>query len=247
MKKVAVILALLCSVLLLGCARGNPGNDIKKEDDACIEIQTPPYTDSYEFNSYKELSEGLIQPDSFLKRDIAKDRDKYGGIYEKTITLFEKKAVDLWVPSYGGKLCTLRDAEGFNNITVFTVELYNLPWIWYFCKVQDKSFRVQIAYTCVLDSVKLDSARTYCEVLSVIAPDAPQPANYKEYKSYQKIYEKDLSLSNGKKLTAMVSEVKDSDTVYVMFKYDGLLVCITADFRILSDSFWSKFDLVRFN
>ena len=244
MKKTAVILALLCSVLLLGCARGNPGNDTKK-DDAYIEIQTPSYTESYGFNSYKELAEALLQPDSFLKRDIAKDRDSYGGIYEKTITLFEKKAVDLWVPSYGNNLCTLRNTEGFSNITVFTAELYNLPWIWYFCKVQDKSFRVQIAYTCVLDSVKLDSARTYCEVLSVIAPDAPQPANYKKYKSYKKIYEKDLSLSNGKKLTAMVSEVKDRDSVYVMFKHDGLLVCITADSWILSDSFWREFDLVK--
>ena len=122
MKKVAVILALLCSVLLLGCARGNPGNDTKK-DDAYIEIQTPSYAESYGFNSYKELAEALLQPDSSLKRDIDIDRDKYGGIYEKTITLFEKKTVDLWVPSYGGKVCTLRDAEGFNNITVFTAEL----------------------------------------------------------------------------------------------------------------------------
>ena len=178
MKKTAVILALLCSVLLLGCARGNPGNDIKKEDDACIEIQTPPYTDSYEFNSYKELfvtntfcfGYDECLPKGSLIKVYTKVPLSTSGLEEGSevffvapsdVWVFEKKAVDLWGPSYGGKLCTLRDAEGFNNITVFTAELYNLPWIWYFCKVQDKSFRVQVAYTCVLDSVKLDSARTY--------------------------------------------------------------------------------------
>ena len=211
--------------------------------DDTLTIQTPPATNSYSYESYSDLNEALIKQDS----SILVDSNNYGELFNKTVSAFENKDIDLYVPTIDENVCALRNKEGFSNISLMTAELYNLPWIWYHCNVNDNDIDVKIAYHSVIESSELNSAKTYYEVLKLIAPDAPNPDNFAEFESYQKIYESEITLANGKKVVAMISEITSSNNVYVMFVYEGKLVSVYADKDTLSETFWSSFSLEKYN
>lgn len=208
-----------------------------------INIQTPPESNSYLFDSYNDLSKALTEQDF----STGAASNTYGELFDKTITAFKNNTIDLYVPAIDEDVCTLRNKEGFSNIALMTTELYNLPWIWYHCKVNDDDVDVRIAYPSVIENHELNSAKTYYEVLKLIAPDAPSPDNYAKYESYQKIYESEICLANGKKVAAMVSELKSKSKVYIMFKYEDALVCTYADKSVLTESFWSRFSLAKYD
>ena len=219
-------------------------NDTEKggqESTSSIIIQTLPDSYIYSFNSYNDLSKALVTYDYFTTSDL----DNYGDLFAKTITSFYSKTVELYIPSINEDVCQLRNKEGFSNISLMTTELYNLPWICYHCKVNESYVDIKLAYPSVIGSNEINHAKTYREVLSVIAPNAPNPDNYTKYDSYENIYETELTLANDRIVEAMISELKNSNKVYVMFDFDGLLVSIYADNQILLDSFWSSFALVR--
>jgi len=127
-----------------------------------------------------------------------------------------------------------------------TSELYNLPWIWYNCVVDGYDLRVQVSYTSVLGSKDINSATSYLEVLSLIATKAPTPDNFHEYENYKKIYEKEITLADGRKIMAMVSELNDSSNEYVMFYQDGMLIILYADNQLFTDKFWSLFSMAQY-
>ena len=179
---------------------------------------------SYLYDSYNALSDALIKTDF----PIIADSNNYGELFNKNVSAFENIAIDLYVTAVDGNACELRNKEGFSNISLMTAELYNLPWIWYHCKVNDADVDVKLAYHSIIESSELNSAKTYYEVLKMIAPDAPNPDNYAKFESYQKIYESEITLANDKKVVAMISELTNSN-VYVMFNYEGKLVSAYAN------------------
>lgn len=207
-----------------------------------INIEVPPNTHSYLFDSYSELSEALDKQDSVFSEDSG----DYGQLFSKMLSLFENNKFDLYIPAINGEECALRNKEGFSNISLMTSELYYIPWIWYHCKYNNNDIDIKISYPSVLESSELNSAKTYYEVLKMIAPSAPNPDNYTEFESYQNIYEADINLANDKKVVAMISEIKDSSKVYVMFIYDGILVSIYTDNDNLSEEFWNSFSLAEY-
>ena len=217
--------------------------EIKNKSDelSSSHLQTPPETNSYLFDSYNALSDALTKPDS----SIIADSNNYGELFNKTVSAFNNKTIDLYIPSVDGNACALRNKEGFSNISVMTAELYNLPWIWYHCKVNDNDVDVKIAYHSIIENAELNSAKTYYDVLKLIAPDAPNPDNFAKFESYLNIYESEINLANGKKADAMISETTNNK-VYVMFIYEGKLISVYADKDTLSESFWSSFSLVKY-
>ncbi|MBP0960540.1 MAG: hypothetical protein J5864_00165, partial [Oscillospiraceae bacterium] len=196
-------------------------------------IDEPPASNSFLFDSYDDLAKALTEQDS----SAVFGTDNYGELFDKTIAAFKNNTINLYVPAID---------EDVSNITLMTAELYNLPWIWYHCKVDDNDVNVRIAYPGVIEKLDLSSAKTYYEVLKLIAPDAPNPDNYESYDSYQKIYESEISLANGKKVDAMISELKNNSKVYVMLNYEGMLVIVYADKSVLTASFWSSFTLAKY-
>jgi len=241
-KYIIAFLLMICLCTLFGCDSYN-SNKAKggQESTSSIIIQTPPDSHIYSFDSYNDLSKALVTNDYFTTSDL----DNYGDLFAKTITSFYNKTVELYIPSINEDVCQLRNKEGFSNISLMTTELYNLPWICYHCKVNESYVDIKLAYPGVIGSNEINHAKTYREVLSVIAPNAPTPDNYTKYDSYENIYETELTLANDRIVEAMISELKNSNKVYVMFDFDGLLVSIYADNQILLDSFWSSFALVR--
>ena len=211
--------------------------------DDTMTLQTPTASNSYLYDSYNALSDALTKTDS----PIIADSNNYGELFNKTVSAFENKAIDLYVPAVDGNACALRNKEDFSNISLMTSELYNLPWIWYHCKVNDADVDVKLSYHSIIESSELNSAKTYYEVLKLIAPDAPNPDNYVKFESYQKIYESEITLANDNKVVAMISELTSSSNVYVMFIYEGKLVSVYTDKDALSESFWSSFSLEKYD
>ena len=213
-----------------------------EEIHAPITIQTPPDFYSYTFDSYKTLFKALIKQDHFFTADS----NNYGELFNRTVSAFANNNVDLYVPAVNGNMCTLREKEGFSNITFMTAELYDLPWILYHCRVDDNDIDIKIAYYSVIGMDELNSEKSYCETLNLIAPDAPNPNNFTQFGSYLNIYESEISLANEKNVTAMISELKNSSKAYIMFNYDGMLVSVYTDQNMLPESFWASFSLERY-
>ena len=249
MKKITAVLSLiLCLCTLFGCGSyktDEERNRLSQSDDktfSFIPVQTPPDSNVYSFHSYAALSEALLRQDSSLHSDS----NKYGELFDKTISSFNNKAIDLRIPLADNEVLPLRNKEEFANISFMTAELYNLPWIWYHCKFNGVEIEIKLAYPSVMEYNELNSAKTYCEFLHLIAPDAPNPNNYTKYESYRNIYEAEINLANNKKVVAMISELIDSSKIYVMFPFEGLLVSVYADKQVLSSSFWDSFSLEKY-
>lgn len=200
-----------------------------------LSLDEPPASNTFLFDSYDDLYEALTEQDS----SKVFGTDNNGELFDKTIAAFKNNTVDLYVPA-------IDEDVDVSNIALMTTDLYKLPWIWYHCKASDNDVSVRIAYPGVIENPDLSSAKTYYEVLKIIAPDAPNPDNYAKYESYQKIYESEICLANGKKVDAMVSELKSKSKVYIMFKYEDVLVCVYADKSVLNETFWSRFTLANY-
>ena len=217
----------------------------KKEQKPVVVIETPPDDYVYSFDSYDDVIEALTtkNTDGFLA--LREEQNSYGNVYTKTLSSFASKDIKAAVPQLNGSNINLREREGYANVSLMTCELYNLPWIWYHCVAEDYDLDVKISYPGVLENPKIDSAASYCEVLSLIAPNAPSPSNYKQYESYQSVYEEELALADGKNVTAMIYELKNSAKVHVMFYQNGMLISLCADSQLFSDEFWSSFSVAR--
>ena len=200
-----------------------------------LSLDEPPASNTFLFDSYDDLYEALTEQDS----SKVFGTDNNGELFDKTIAAFKNNTVDLYVPA-------IDEDVDVSNIALMTTDLYKLPWIWYHCKASDNDVSVRIAYPGVIENPDLSSAKTYYEVLKMIAPDAPNPDNYANYEAYQKIYESEICLANDKKVGAMISELKDNSKVYVMFNYEGVLVNVYADKSVLTESFWSSFTLAKY-
>ncbi len=205
-------------------------------------FEEPPYDTTYSFSAYDELKWILDPMNRGGLDSIGKGREEYGAAYQTVLDAFEKGDVLLLTPHLAGKELELRDEVDLSRISVFTSELYNLPWIWYHCKVNGQSLRVQIAYLDVLEHSTLRNCKTYLDALSLIAPSAPSPSNFQKFSSYHAIYEKDIVVG-GRTVTALVSELENDTREYVKLYMDGVLVTLYADKQLLTDEFFAAFTL----
>ena len=204
------------------------------------DAEQPAYA-FYDFDSYKDLIQGLTDSSSVSFSTLMTDCTT---VCKDTLTAFAKGEIKIRIPTINGEPAPLRNKDGFSSITFFASELYNLPWTWYDCKVGEYDLRINISYLDALDNEQLREAVSYTDVLDIIAPDAPSPSNYQDYESYKSIYEKDMTLYNGKTVKAMICELKESSNVHVMIHIDGVLMILYGDNSLLADSFFESLDLV---
>ena len=242
------VLLFIFALTFCSCQTQKPGDDESESLTASSVSQgntlvneEPEEHTSYSFTSYEELYRTLTGGNTGLSGTLTSESVNYGTVYTATLSSLTTGSIQVVAPQVNGKPVDLRNQEGYANITLMTNELYNLPWIWYHCTVNGYDLSVRVAYPEVLNNVQVNSANTFCEVLAVIAPDAPSPDHYQQYSAYQNIYERELTMAGGEQVTAMVSELKDSDQVYVQFYQDGKLVVLYADADLFTDSFWMSF------
>ena len=253
MKKIfvfVIILCIFCSTLE-SCSTSNSidikqslesekGNEMKPS----VVIETPPDRQSYSFESYQDVIKALTKKDSNKFSELRKEQTNYGTVYKETLSKFESEEMKIAIPQFNGIPIPLRDKDGYDNISLMTCELYNLPWLWYHCVVENRNLDIKISYLNAIENTELQSAKSYYEVLHLIAPNAPSPDNYDQYTSYKSIYQKEVILKNGVVVTAMMSELKNDSKIYVMFYYDNMLISLYADSGVLTETFFKSFSVI---
>lgn len=213
-----------------------------------ITIDEPPRHESYRFDSYAELVQALTVPGSedyvYLHRamSVYTETAPFGKVYSNMLTLLENGKAEVLVPQRNGETIPL--FENQTDITVFSAELYNLPWMWYHCNVDDQLVHVKYTYVSAIDYSELEQVTTIRQFLSLIAPSAPSPTNYK---SYRRIYEQELVLADGSRVLAWIYEPTDSSLVWVQYYKDGVVVLVRAEERLIAEGLLSSFDLVPYS
>ena len=208
-----------------------------------IILPSPPEYSSYDYESYNDIHAALTNPLAPQFEQLRTEQKNCGELYQQTLSDFASGEIKVAVPQIGGKNIDLRNQEGFSNVTWFTNELYNLPWLWYHCLINEQDLTVSIAYLSVLDRTELNSATSYYQVLKMISPNSPSPDNYKKSASYKNIYEKEITLGNGETVTAMISELKNDSRIYVCLYLDGMLVTLRGDEALLTKEFFRTFNI----
>ena len=245
MKKTIVFVLLLCTAFVVLCACNLPVQSGSGDPDgnSFAVIETPADHNSYTFHSYQDVVKALTQKESKEYSKLREEQSVYGAAYKDTLSKFAAEDIKIAVPQFGEGPMPLRNKDGYANISLLTSELYNLPWLWYRCVVNDQSLDVKISYLDAIENLDNVSPKTYTDVLKLIAPRAPSPENYEKYESYKTIYEKKVVLKDGVAVNAMISELKNSSKVYVMFYDDGLLVTLHGDNELFTDAFWQSFSI----
>lgn len=221
-------------------------SEVSEEDTSNIIIETPLDDYVFSFSSYEDINSALTKVSSDKYLDLRTSQQSYGNVYKQTLAAYETNKIKMLVPTFNGEFMELRNKEEFPNISFMTCELYNLPWIWYHCSLDGYDLSVRVSNISIIDHKELRAAGSYRNVLSLIAPEAPSPSNFKDYKSYSSIYEKEIVLSGGQTIKAMISELKESSNIYVMIYKDGTLISLYADAEVFSDSFWESFDIAPY-
>lgn len=247
-----IISFILCLAVFVSC---NPTQDpVEEPTDSSTtdETTTDETTDTtggvwvrptiYRFNSYDELraafSEGsLVYEEKALYNDHA-----YQEKYETFVDYFVNGAV-FHIPKTNGVEMEFQNYEGFNNVSLFTTELYWLPSIWYYVLYNDQDVRVCITYPEAFDIQGLEEQPNGVEVIKQISPDAITTENYQSRERYKNVYLKELELAD-QTVSAVFYEFHDDPRFDVRFYYKGVFVRIVAYPEVMSDdAFWKSFSL----
>ena len=235
MKKVALFLFMVSMILSL---------------NGCSTKPTPSYSPNpapnnaiYDFASYDDLCKSLKNKQSSLRKDS--QQTDYGNNYNNFLTIFDYNGSTIKVPTYDGVPMTIEGNAEWQKITLFTEELYGLPWIWYYCKYQENTIVVGTTYCDLLGLSTTDTVLNFEDILNNVIPDAPSPKNSEKYAtSYASIYTQSLILSETKTIPAVVLDSADSARVYYQYIYEDMIVSmwIYEGGKIPSE-FWTHFSL----
>ncbi len=206
----------------------------KPNDISCESFYFDSYA-VYDFKTYEGFTYLLLNSGA-ENSIIHTEKSLYGEMYESFIdTIMSYDEVRL--PKINGDLLPLRNEEGFSDISLFTSELYEMPWVW----IHGKDVRVQA--TC--PSVKVDTDNfeglDASQILSLISPGAVNVHNYQEHENYRNVYCRDIIVS-GKTVSALTYEFKNSEKIMVAFYYNDFYIILNAYPDVLNDSFFASFD-----
>lgn len=232
MKKIlSYILVVLTVCGFLGCSNNTTKEDNKVNINDGNIVDAPIY-ENYHFNTYNELREWF----KTAKEDTVNDEKTIE--FEEFIDNINSGIYSLQIPFVDGIEMALRNEEGFSNITLMVKELYSRPRIYYH-NVFD-GYQITIGQTHYLESdvVNVDSCS---ETIKSIAPNAPNIDNYQNFESYKNIYERQYETASGN-ISAIVCELKNSNTVIVFLVYGDVLIDIEGDSDVLTEDFFKKLE-----
>lgn len=175
----------------------------------------PPAVSSTEGESIEEIRGEIKQwlsPDS-----VEEICDSYGN---ESFRAFAERRLEenfFYMPTLDGEVIDLRGKEGYSNMTLFPSELYGMPWMWYHCVADGTELTVKVTYP---ETVTEDVS----ELISLLAPDAPNLHNIGNHPSYESV-----SMIEAGERRVMESRVKDSPRRYYAFVFGDALVKIHSD------------------
>ena len=224
-----ILLLIIATILLSFCAIASTvsyNEEIKSKPEPehePVQYNAPPLYHAFLFNSVSEMvneiSNGTIngvKVDDVINFFEEDEDDK--GIVKKLISNIKKGS--LYIPTHKDKEVSYSNREGFRNISIYTSELYGKPWIKYSLDRKSGIIGVSIMY---LDKGIKTNHDNISELISEIAPEAPNVHNYEDFPHLVKIYTSELKISD-RKVNTIVHEIVDDKRRSIFFAYDKILV-----------------------
>ena len=249
-RRISAVAACLALVVCLGIALhfGNFGAHIgTNSDNSDMNVGTnsvngdiPTYNKTFGFSSREELLEAFLNSDAqstdTVNGYVKVAGERYGRFVRK---VRQDQTVPL--PMLNGQTMQYLNEEGFSNITFFSSELYDMPWIWHHCTVDGEKVAVKMTYPECAD-VEIDDTKTCAENLRTLEPHAVNIHNYTQYEAYENVYEKTLTLADGE-VSALIYEIKYSNEIYVAFFKNEAMFILHGNSDILDDEFFAAFSI----
>ncbi len=210
-----------------------------------FEEPPPQGYEEYSFNSVEEMIEFLEKNGLMEKFFSSRSPNEIETSFQTSSDATQAKGGGSAVPCLDGRMMEFRNREGYPNVHTTTKELYDLSWTWYYCKYNNHDVTIKLSDLQSSDYSQIDGSKTYLEVLAIIAPTAPNPSNYHQKEGYESIYERQITLDNNLTLVAMISELEDSNEVYVMMHLDHMLVILNGDEAAFTTEFFSAFSIAE--
>ena len=239
MKKYLTLLLTLCLLFCISCNSAKNGSSGSLPQ---ISVNESNNSATIRFESYEQLYQSLAKPTSKPHKELISQSEEYdlSAEYTSLLDKFSKNEIELYIPTIEGTPIEMKEETG--GITLFSSELFKLPWIWYRGEYNGGSVVVCITYTAIMENV--ENCKTYLEVQNVIAPSAPNPNNFSD-ENYVKVEEIE-KLFNGTAQTALFKQATD-DRTYYSFLQDGMMISIWSHSSdTLDDTFWQSFSLVPY-
>ena len=259
MKKSFTLLLTLCLLFSISCnSSGNDNSDSlpqtsvndfnsSEKDNSNflpqISVNESNNSATITFVNYEQLYQSLSSPTSKAHKELISQSENYdlSEDYTNLLDKFSKKELELYIPEIDNIPIEMKEETG--GITLFSSELFNLPWIWYRGEYNGGSVVVCITYTSIMKNV--ENCKTYLEVQNVIAPSAPNPDNFSD-ENYVKVEEIEKSF-NGTTQTLLFKQATSGRTYYG-FLHNGMMITVWShSLETLDDTFWQKFNLVPYS
>ena len=264
-----MLFIILLAVTLMSCNDCNPAiisgfetkdntinsdltvDSTEKDNGNTVKNVAPDDSRTYSFDNYEELYDALCITDSSEHLTIIEDIKNYdyGDRFSEFVSYLADENSKLMIPFFGNKACSIKGSAEWQKITVFSNELLNAPWIWYYCDYNGTTVVVALTYTEVFNNLNPSEYTSFSRLSNAVNPDFPSPANYEKYtESYSSITEQNLSLDNDKTVSAVVYRSVSTERVSYRFVYDNTVVSVWAynDPTVTDDEFWASFSLQEY-
>ena len=268
MKKTILSLLLLLSLLLVSCQQAVPEPEPEQNPSPSTPIQTgmplfvpgnftppkppdielvgPSNADNYyfySFDSYDELYSALKDSNDRKNQTMMLESEDANLEYRGLLVYLLSGELPLLVPQRNGRPMVLE------HVTVFAYEHYHLPMIWYFCPYGSQELAIKVFFPTMVSNERIneriESATSALEVISILDSNPITPTNKG---SYDDVYEKDITLSDGRVVRALVMEssVNEQKRTLVHIYVDGVLMEFRGKSWMFTDGFWKSFSLCEY-
>ena len=200
---------------------------------------------TYNFDSYNSFYTVFAGPNSAESTQISAEKSLYSKEYSDFIDLMMTDGT-MVVPKLNGDVIELRNMDNYAQISLFTQELYNLPWIWYHCQYSgDTNLSISITDLSVVENLNVSETHKISDIVRKLAPDAPNVDNYENFSGYKSISETEIQLYD-RQVSALYYELNNDDRIMVAFVYDDMYVLLRGLPTTLTEDFFEMFSVGKY-
>lgn len=202
-------------------------------------LPTTPIHETYECKTFDELYD-------FLRTPGAEGTEVYSKQFTAFKTAMENGDAPLLIPYFNGDPTEIKGSAEWQNITVFTSELYKLPWIWYYCNYDGRCVVVGISYLDYLSQLGIEAPQSISNFMEGLGSNAPNPDNKEKYsENYNDIYYDSCVLANGP-VETVVYDCKNGRMQYQFITNDCIVSVWDYEGGEIGKNFWNDFSLQEY-
>lgn len=248
MKKFSAIIAMLlclCFCLCLGACNhakfppsSGSGNDMP---------MASPRIYPFDFDSYRDLKKSINKENKLYAELLDQGAsDDTLGQFKAFVEKYQSQGMP--VPHLNGKTAELRNKEGYSNISIYPVESYDFPCIFFHPYVTTGvNFYIRLLYLPD-DVIEAQENPTASDIINALSPKPANTDNQEIRKEsvYSQIYEQNIQLGD-REVVALVREYKADSRNGILFLYDGWLVEVRCDPEIWTEQWFSTLTFEAYN